>query len=47
MKKTQPYWNFSKVILAGWIIRYPRTFFNLFFGTAGFLAIMIYNAIKN
>lgn len=47
MRKTKPYWNFWKVVMAGWLIRYPRTFFNLFFGGIGFVAVMIYNSFKN
>lgn len=47
MRKTKPYWNFWKVVMAGWLIRYPRTFFNLFFGAIGFVTVMIYNSLKN
>jgi len=25
-----PYWNFWKVVLAGWLIRHPKKFFNAF-----------------
>jgi hypothetical protein len=39
--KRRPYWNFWKVVLAGWMIRYPRPFFV----ALGFCGIVIYNAI--
>ena len=40
-----PYWNFYRVILAGWIIRYPKTFFRLIGVPIGFGLVMIYNAL--
>ena len=42
-RRTQrrPYWNFWKVVLAGWMIRYPRPFFV----ALGFCMIVIYNAV--
>lgn len=36
-----PYWNFWKVVLAGWVIRYPKPFFI----ALGFCAVVIYNAV--
>jgi hypothetical protein len=36
-----PYWNFWKVVLAGWIIRYPRPFFV----ALGFCMVVIYNVV--
>ena len=27
-EKNGPYWSFWKVVFAGWLIRYPRVFFN-------------------
>jgi hypothetical protein len=36
-----PYWNFWKVVLAGWMIRYPRPFFV----ALGFCIALIYNAV--
>jgi hypothetical protein len=38
-----PYWNFFRVVLAGWMIRYPKPFFVAF----GFILVMIYNALTN
>jgi len=37
----RPYWNFWKVVLAGWMIRYPRPFFV----SLGFCIAVIYNAV--
>jgi hypothetical protein len=37
-----PYWNFWKVVLAGWMIRYPRPFFV----ALGFCVVVIYNAVS-
>jgi hypothetical protein len=47
MKKTKPYWNFWKVVMAGWMIRYPKTFFNLIFLILGFGTVIIYKALNN
>jgi len=42
LRTTQkPYWNFFRVVLAGWMIRYPRPFFM----TLGFMIVMIYNVL--
>jgi len=40
-----PYWNFWKVILAGWIIRYPKTMFRVIGVPLGILIAFIYNAL--
>jgi hypothetical protein len=40
-----PYWNFWKVIFAGWLIRYPGKVFKWIGVPLGILLIMIYNAI--
>ena len=45
-RRKNPYWNFWKVVFAGWLIRYPRQCFSIFGGTAGFLIILIYNAVR-
>ena len=37
----RPYWNFWKVLLVGWMIRYPRPFFV----ALGFCIAVIYNAV--
>jgi len=29
MSKNSPYWNFWKVVFAGWLIRYPRQVFKI------------------
>jgi hypothetical protein len=42
-KHRRPYWNFYRVVLAGWIIRYPK----IVFLPIGFLIVLIYNAIVN
>jgi hypothetical protein len=42
-----PYWNFWRVILAGWIIRYPKTMSRVILVPLGFLIVLIYNAIVN
>lgn len=31
MRSERPYWNFWKVIFAGWLIRYPMIFFKTIF----------------
>ena len=36
------YWTFWKVVIAGWLIRYPK----LFFVPLGFALVLIYHAIK-
>lgn len=38
-----PYWNFWRVVLAGWVIRYPRPFFV----GMGFLIVVIYKTVVN
>jgi hypothetical protein len=45
MKKSAPYWNFWRVILAGWIIKYPKTVGKIIFIPLGILISLIYNAI--
>ena len=30
-RRERPYWNFWKVVFAGWLIRYPITFFKTIF----------------
>ena len=45
--KKRPYWNFWRVIFAGWLIRYPGKFSRIFFVFIGFLIVLIYNAITN
>jgi hypothetical protein len=47
MRRSAPYWNFWRVILAGWIIRYPKTMSRVVLIPLGFLIILIYNAIVN
>jgi len=46
-RRRGPYWNFWKVILAGWIIRYPKTMSRVILLPLGFLIVLIYNACKN
>jgi|APGre2960657404_1045060.scaffolds.fasta_scaffold19430_1 hypothetical protein len=40
-----PYWNFWKVILAGWMIRYPKTMAKVVLIPLSFLVVIIYNAV--
>jgi hypothetical protein len=44
-RRSDPYWNFWRVILAGWIIRYPGKFFRIIGVPLGFLLVLIYNAV--
>ena len=44
IKKSAPYWNFWKVVFAGWLIRYPKTMGKIAFITLGILIALIYNA---
>ena len=39
--RREPYWTFWKVVLAGWLIRYPK----LVWAPVGFLLVVIYNAV--
>jgi hypothetical protein len=41
----RPYWNFWKVIFAGWIIRYPEKIFKIIGIPLGILIVTIYNAL--
>jgi hypothetical protein len=43
--KNAPYWNFWKVVFAGWLIRYPGTFFKIFGIPIGMGIVWIYNMI--
>jgi hypothetical protein len=43
--KNKPYWNFWKVVFAGWLIRYPRQCFTILGVPLGFLIVVIYNAV--
>jgi hypothetical protein len=45
-KPRTPYWNFWKVVFAGWLIRYPKTFAKLIGIPIGFILVMIYNASR-
>jgi hypothetical protein len=40
----KPYWNFIRVVFAGWMIRYPR---QTVFLPLGILIVLIYNAVMN
>jgi len=46
-RRRTPYWNFWRVVLAGWWIRYPKTMFMAVFTPIGLLAALIYNAVAN
>jgi len=40
-----PYWNFWKVVLAGWLIRYPKQMLKIIGIPIGILLIVVYNAL--
>jgi hypothetical protein len=40
-----PYWNFWRVVFAGWFIRYPRMMFRIIGVPIGILLVTIYNAL--
>ena len=44
-RRRTPYWNFWKVIFAGWLIRYPGKMFRFIGIPFGILIVMIYNAV--
>ena len=44
--KRQPYWSFSKVVFAGWLIRYPAKVFQIIGVPLGILIVMIYNSLS-
>ena len=46
-RKNAPYWNFWRVIFAGWVIRYPGTFFKIIGVPFGIMIVLIYNSVKN
>ena len=41
--RPRPYWNFWRVVLVGWVIRYPK----IVFLPIGFLLAMIYNVVSS
>jgi len=47
----RPYWNFWKVVFAGWLIQYPRRFFAVFrfpfFLLTGIGIVAIYNMLTS
>jgi len=40
-----PYWNFWRVVFAGWFIRHPGKMFRIIGIPIGILLVMIYNAV--
>lgn len=40
-----PYWNFWRVVFAGWLIRYPGKVFRIVGVPLGILLAIIYNAL--
>ena len=42
-----PYWNFWRVVFAGWFIRYPGKMFRIIGVPIGILLAIIYNALTN
>jgi hypothetical protein len=45
--KNRPYWNFWKVVFAGWLIRYPGKFIRPLGILVGFFLVWIYKALVN
>jgi len=45
-KPPTPYWNFWKVVFAGWLIRYPKTFMRVIGIPIGIIFVYIYNASR-
>jgi hypothetical protein len=45
-RRSKPYWNFWKVVFAGWLIRYPGKMFRIIGIPLGILIVMLYNAVK-
>ena len=45
--KKRPYWNFWKVVFAGWMIRYPHIVLRPIMFLVGIFLVLIYNAIVN
>jgi hypothetical protein len=45
-KNKRPYWNFWKVVLVGWMIRYPDKMFKIIGIPLGILLVAIYNVWK-
>jgi hypothetical protein len=45
--RREPYWNFWRVVFAGWWIRYPKTMGRIVLVPLGFLIVLIYNAVVN
>jgi len=46
-QRIEPYWNFWRVVFAGWLIRYPGKFIRPLGILVGFFLVLIYNAIVN
>jgi hypothetical protein len=44
-RRRAPYWNFWKVVFAGWLIRYPGKMLRIFGVPLGILIVTIYNAL--
>jgi hypothetical protein len=42
-----PYWNFWRVVFAGWLVRHPEKIFRIIGIPVGILLALIYNALKN
>jgi len=42
-----PYWNFWKVVFAGWLIRYPDKIFRIIGVPLGLLMSIIYHTLTN
>jgi hypothetical protein len=40
-----PYWNFYRVVFAGWLIRYPKQTIRIIGIPIGIIIAIIYNAV--
>jgi len=47
VERSEPYWNFWRVVFAGWIIRYPGKFIRPLGILVGFFLVWIYKALVN
>jgi hypothetical protein len=47
-KRNEPYWNVKRVVLTGWLLRYPGNFFAVvkypLYILLGIVVVFIYNA---
>ena len=46
-RREKRYWNFWRVVFAGWLIRYPKKMGKIILLPLGILIVLIYNALIN